>query len=70
MARIIGIEKDCIRLNAQDGVIASGHPISIGGVRLATTAVHPLGRRGERRALCIFRIGVDPGIPLTPERVD
>ncbi len=67
--RALGLPDDAAHVNPNGGAIALGHPLGASGVRLATTAVHELGRRQGRYALCTMCIGVGQGIALVLERV-
>jgi 3-oxoadipyl-CoA thiolase len=67
--RGLGVADDAPHVNPNGGAIALGHPLGASGARLATTAVHHLGRTGGRHAICTMCIGVGQGIALLLERV-
>ncbi|MBF6347580.1 MULTISPECIES: acetyl-CoA C-acetyltransferase [Nocardia] len=50
------------RLNVNGSGISLGHPIGATGVRMLTTALHELGRRGGGRALLTMCIGGGQGM--------
>lgn len=57
------------RLNVNGGAIALGHPIGCTGVRITTTLLHEMKRRGARRGLATLCISGGMGIALLVERV-
>jgi acetyl-CoA C-acetyltransferase len=57
------------RLNVNGGAIALGHPIGCTGVRITTTLVHEMKRRGARLGLATLCISGGMGIALLLERV-
>jgi 3-oxoadipyl-CoA thiolase len=62
-------ELDPDRVNVNGGAIALGHPLGCSGVRILTTLVHELARRGGRYGLATMCIGVGQGIAVVVERV-
>jgi acetyl-CoA C-acetyltransferase len=60
---------DAERLNVNGGAIALGHPIGCTGVRITTTLMHEMKRRGLRRGLSTLCISGGMGIALLVERV-
>jgi acetyl-CoA C-acetyltransferase len=56
------------KLNVNGGAIALGHPIGCTGVRITTTLLHELTRRGARRGLATLCISGGMGIALLVER--
>jgi acetyl-CoA C-acetyltransferase len=60
---------DAERLNVNGGAIALGHPIGCTGVRITTTLMHEMKRRGARRGLATLCISGGMGIALLVERV-
>ena len=60
---------DHARLNVNGGAIALGHPIGCTGVRITTTLLHELKRRGARRGLATLCVSGGLGIALLVERV-
>ena len=57
------------RLNVNGGAIALGHPIGCTGVRITTTLLHEMKKRGARRGLATLCISGGMGIALLVERV-
>ncbi len=60
---------DAARLNVNGGAIALGHPIGCTGVRITTTLLHEMRRRGARRGLATLCVSGGLGIALLIERV-
>ncbi|MCU1266590.1 MAG: Acetyl-CoA acetyltransferase [Acidobacteria bacterium] len=60
---------DADKLNVNGGAIALGHPIGCTGVRITTTLVHEMKKRGARRGLATLCISGGMGIALLVERV-
>jgi acetyl-CoA C-acetyltransferase len=60
---------DAARLNVNGGAIALGHPIGCTGVRITTTLLHEMKRRGARRGLATLCVSGGMGIALLVERV-
>ncbi|HEX8746919.1 MAG TPA: acetyl-CoA C-acetyltransferase [Pyrinomonadaceae bacterium] len=56
------------RLNVNGGAIALGHPIGCTGVRITTTLMHEMRRRGARRGLSTLCISGGMGIAILVER--
>jgi acetyl-CoA C-acetyltransferase len=56
------------RLNVNGGAIALGHPIGCTGVRITTTLLHEMERRGSRLGLSTLCISGGMGIALLVER--
>jgi acetyl-CoA C-acetyltransferase len=63
-----GLE-DRDRLNVNGSGISLGHPIGATGARMATTALHELGRRGGGKALVSMCIGGGQGMAAVLEGV-
>jgi acetyl-CoA C-acetyltransferase len=59
---------DAARLNVNGGAIALGHPIGCTGVRITTTLLHEMKKRGARRGLATLCISGGMGIALLVER--
>ena len=59
---------DAARLNVNGGAIALGHPIGCTGVRITTTLLHEMKRRGARRGLSTLCVSGGLGIALLVER--
>ena len=57
------------RLNVNGGAIALGHPIGCTGVRITTTLLHEMRRRGARRGLATLCVSGGMGAALLVERV-
>lgn len=60
---------DAEKLNVNGGAIALGHPIGCTGVRITTTLLHEMKKRGARRGLATLCISGGMGIALLVERV-
>jgi acetyl-CoA C-acetyltransferase len=60
---------DASRLNVNGGAIALGHPIGCTGVRITTTLLHEMKRRGARLGLSTLCVSGGLGIALLVERV-
>jgi acetyl-CoA C-acetyltransferase len=59
---------DAERLNVNGGAIALGHPIGCTGVRITTTLLHEMKRRGSRLGLATLCVSGGLGIALLLER--
>jgi acetyl-CoA C-acetyltransferase len=57
------------QLNVNGGSIALGHPIGCTGVRITTTLMHEMERRGARRGLATLCVSGGMGFALLVERV-
>jgi acetyl-CoA C-acetyltransferase len=60
---------DASRLNVNGGAIALGHPIGCTGVRITTTLLYEMKRRGARLGLSTLCVSGGLGIALLVERV-
>jgi len=60
---------DAARLNVNGGSIALGHPIGCTGVRITTTLLHEMQRRGARLGLSTLCVSGGLGIALLVEKV-
>jgi acetyl-CoA C-acetyltransferase len=60
---------DAERLNVNGGAIALGHPIGCTGVRITTTLLHEMQRRGARLGLSTLCVSGGLGLALLVERV-
>ena len=60
---------DAERLNVNGGAIALGHPIGCTGVRITTTLLYEMRRRGARRGLATLCVSGGMGVALLVERV-
>lgn len=52
---------DPLRVNVNGGAIALGHPLGCSGVRLSTTLIHEMKRRGSQYGLATMCVGVGQG---------
>lgn len=59
---------DAERLNVNGGAIALGHPIGCTGVRITTTLLHEMKKRGARRGLATLCVSGGMGVALLVER--
>ena len=66
-ARELGFDAE--RLNVNGGAIALGHPIGCTGVRITTTLLHEMRRRGSRLGLATLCVSGGLGVALLLERV-
>ena len=60
---------DAERLNVNGGAIALGHPIGCTGVRITTTLLYEMKKRGARRGLATLCVSGGLGVALLLERV-
>jgi acetyl-CoA C-acetyltransferase len=60
---------DAARLNVNGGAIALGHPIGCTGVRITTTLLYEMKRRGARLGLSTLCVSGGMGLALLVERV-
>ncbi|GGD26118.1 3-oxoadipyl-CoA thiolase [Aureimonas glaciei] len=67
--RDLGLADDDIRVNANGGAIALGHPLGMSGARITGSAALELSLTGKRLALATMCIGVGQGISVALERV-
>jgi acetyl-CoA C-acetyltransferase len=70
--QVLGVVKewgfeDLDRLNVNGSGISLGHPVGATGARMATTALHELGRRGGGKALLTMCIGGGQGMAAVVE---
>lgn len=61
----LGIEMN--KVNVNGGAIALGHPLGCSGVRLSTTLVHEMKRRGSKYGLATMCVGVGQGASVIYE---
>jgi 3-oxoadipyl-CoA thiolase len=61
----LGIDMD--KVNVNGGAIALGHPLGCSGVRLSTTLVHEMKRRGSKYGLATMCVGVGQGASVIYE---
>ena len=60
---------DPAKVNVNGGAIALGHPLGCSGVRLSTTLVHEMKRRGNKYGLATMCVGVGQGASIIYEVV-
>jgi len=60
---------DVNKVNVNGGAIALGHPLGCSGVRLSTTLVHEMKRRGSKYGLATMCVGVGQGASVIYEIV-
>ena len=58
---------DSKKVNVNGGAIALGHPLGCSGVRLSTTLVHEMKRRGTKYGLATMCVGVGQGASVIYE---
>ena len=61
----LGIDNN--KVNVNGGAIALGHPLGCSGVRLSTTLVHEMKRRGSKYGLATMCVGVGQGASVIYE---
>jgi len=69
LACIHDLGMDATRVNVNGGAIALGHPLGCSGVRLSTTLVHEMKRRGSKYGLATMCVGVGQGASVIYEIV-
>jgi 3-oxoadipyl-CoA thiolase len=62
----LGIDR--VKVNVNGGAIALGHPLGCSGVRLSTTLVHEMRRRGSKYGLATMCVGVGQGASVIYEQ--
>ena len=60
---------DLQKVNVNGGAIALGHPLGCSGVRISTTLLHEMKRRGIRHGLATMCVGVGQGAAVVYEGV-
>ena len=63
----LGLDKN--KVNVNGGAIALGHPLGCSGVRLSTTLVHEMKRRGSKYGLASMCVGVGQGASIIFEGI-
>ncbi|HUQ97290.1 MAG TPA: thiolase family protein, partial [Chitinophagaceae bacterium] len=58
---------DAARVNVGGGSIAIGHPLGCSGIRISTTLLHEMQRRGSRYGLATMCVGVGQGASIIYE---
>lgn len=66
--RELGLDEN--KVNVNGGAIAIGHPLGCSGVRISTTLLHELKRRGGKYGLATMCIGVGQGSAIIYEAVN
>lgn len=61
------LQLDMSKLNVNGGGIAIGHPLGCSGVRLSTTLLHEMRRRGSKYGLATMCVGVGQGASVIYE---
>ncbi|RYY85881.1 MAG: acetyl-CoA C-acyltransferase [Chitinophagaceae bacterium] len=69
LASIHDLQLDPEKVNVNGGSIALGHPLGCSGVRISTTLLHELKRRGEKYGLATMCVGVGQGAAIIYENV-
>ena len=69
LACIHDLGLDPSRVNVHGGAIALGHPLGCSGVRLSTTLVHEMKRRGVKYGLATMCVGVGQGASIIYEHI-
>ncbi len=69
LACIHDLQLDPAKVNVNGGAIALGHPLGCSGVRLSTTLVHEMKRRGSKYGLASMCVGVGQGASVIFEGV-
>jgi 3-oxoadipyl-CoA thiolase len=67
LACIYDLDIDPSKVNVNGGAIALGHPLGCSGVRLSTTLVHEMKRRGSKYGLATMCVGVGQGASVIYE---
>ncbi len=63
------LKLDESKVNVNGGAIALGHPLGCSGVRISTTLLHELKRRGGKYGLATMCIGVGQGAAIVYEMI-
>jgi 3-oxoadipyl-CoA thiolase len=69
LASIHDLQLDPEKVNVNGGSIALGHPLGCSGVRISTTLLHELKRRGGKYGLATMCVGVGQGAAIIYEAV-
>jgi 3-oxoadipyl-CoA thiolase len=64
LACIHDLQLDSSKVNVNGGSIALGHPLGCSGVRLSTTLIHEMNRRGSKYGLATMCVGVGQGASI------
>ena len=68
LACIHDLGLDNKQVNVNGGAISLGHPLGCSGVRLSTTLIHELRRRGNKYGLATMCVGVGQGASIIFEK--
>jgi len=60
---------DLQKINVNGGAIALGHPLGCSGVRISTTLIHEMKRRGSKYGLATMCVGVGQGAAVVYEGI-
>ena len=60
---------DAAKVNVNGGAIAIGHPLGCSGVRISTTLLHEMRRKGVKYGLATMCVGVGQGASVIYERI-
>jgi 3-oxoadipyl-CoA thiolase len=69
IACIHDLELDRQKINVNGGSIAIGHPLGCSGVRISTTLLHEMKRRGSKLGLATMCVGVGQGAAIVYEGI-
>ncbi|TCJ14632.1 acetyl-CoA C-acyltransferase [Flaviaesturariibacter flavus] len=69
LASMQELQIDSEKVNVNGGSIALGHPLGCSGVRISTTLLHELKRRGGRYGLATMCVGVGQGAAIIYENL-
>jgi acetyl-CoA C-acetyltransferase len=67
LACVQDLQLDTHKVNVNGGSIALGHPLGCSGVRLSTTLIHEMRRRGSKYGLATMCVGVGQGAAIVFE---
>ena len=67
LACVQDLQLDTDKVNVNGGSIALGHPLGCSGVRLSTTLIHEMRRRGSKYGLATMCVGVGQGAAIVFE---
>jgi 3-oxoadipyl-CoA thiolase len=67
LAVIHDLQLDINKVNVNGGSIAIGHPLGASGVRISTTLLHEMRRRGSKYGLATMCVGVGQGASIIYE---
>ena len=70
LACIHDLGLDTKKVNVNGGAIAIGHPLGCSGVRISTTLIHEMKRRGSDYGLATMCVGVGQGASVIYEMVN